>query len=335
VFPQALALVRPLGVFAIAFAVFLILRSIVRSRLRRKVPGRLPYAMMFADTVRLPSLLWCLAAAIAVALQVVNLTPRQEQLAQKWIVIFLIVSFTLAAASLAVRAIGLYGERQRMPFAVAGLSRTLTRVVILCLGALILMRYLGLAVEPLIATLGIGGLAVALALQDTLANFFAGVHILVETPLSVGDYIRLSSEEEGQVTDIGWRTTRVQTPGNNVIVIPNTKITSGTLLNYSLPDRRLVADIPILVGHDADPEKVSRLAMESAAGVEGVLTDPPPVVFCDPGITPTHLQMKLLFHIENRLGQGKIKSDVRLRMLKKFRDHGIPLPEAVIAERRA
>ena len=86
-------------------------------------------------------------------------------------------------------------------------------------------------------------IAVALALQDTLANLLAGIHILVERPIVVGDSIKLESGHEGVVTDIGWRTTRVRTGSNDMVVVPNTKITSGILVNYSLPDRRTVAEV--------------------------------------------------------------------------------------------
>ena len=117
-----------------------------------------------------------------------------------------------------------------MPLAMAGLTRTLTRFAVLATGLLVLLAYLNISITPMLTALGIGGLAVALALQDTLANFFAGLHILVERPIFVGDYIRLESGQEGVVTDIGWRTTRIRTLSANMVVVPNTKITSGTLL---------------------------------------------------------------------------------------------------------
>jgi small-conductance mechanosensitive channel len=178
----------------------------------------------------------------------------------------------------------------------------------------------------MLTALGVGGLAVALALQDTLANFFAGVHILVETPIRVGDFIRLSTGEEGVVADIGWRTTRIRALANNMIVIPNTRITSGNLTNFNLPDARVATEVIVVVAQDADPDRVVQLAKETASTIEGVLVDPPPAVVFDPGITPTHMQFKVVIHVPGPLAQGPARSDLRLALLNRFRQEGIDLP---------
>jgi len=324
---KLLAIVEPLATFAIALLAVLVVRHLLLRWIRRRAAGPKSFAPVFLKTIGLPSVLWCLAAAVAISLRFVELTPRQMQWADASIVVFLIVSLSLVAASIAVRMITLYGEQQGMPFLVAGLSRTLTRGLVLAIGAMSLLAYLNVSITPLLTALGVGGLALALALQDTLANFFAGIHILVERPILVGDLIRLESGQEGTVTDIGWRTTRLRSGANDIVVIPNTKITSGILVNYSLPDLRSVVEIPVLVAQEADPEQVSRIVSEEAAGVDGVLEQPPPVVLCDPGVLPTHLQFKLLINIESRLQQGRIQSEIRLRLLRRFREEGVPLPE--------
>jgi small-conductance mechanosensitive channel len=261
-----------------------------------------------------------------VATRYAALSKDQLRVADLWFLVFVIVSVTLTLSSLAVRALRYYGERQDMPFAAAGLSSALIRVLILSLGAMALMRYLGIAITPMLTALGVGGLAVALALQDTLANFFAGVHILVETPIRVGDFIRLSTGEEGVVADIGWRTTRIRALANNMIVIPNTRITSGNLTNFNLPDARVATEVIVVVAQDADPDRVVQLAKETASTIEGVLVDPPPAVVFDPGITPTHMQFKVVIHVPGPLAQGPARSDLRLALLNRFRQEGIDLP---------
>ncbi len=318
---------QPTAVFVAALAAALLVRHLLLRRLRRGLQ-RSSYAAVFVATIRLPSLLWSLAAAIAVSLQFVELTPRHARWASDAIVVFVIASFTLVAASLAVRSIAAYGERQGMPLAVAGLTRTMTRLAVLATGLLVLLAYLKISITPMLTALGIGGLAVALALQDTLANFFAGLHLLIERPIFVGDFIRLESGQEGVVTDIGWRTTRIRTLSDNMIVVPNTKITSGTLLNYSLPQPSATADLPILVAHEADPERVAAIAREEALRVEGVSQNFTPLVFCDPGVLPTHLQFKLIVRIEDQTRRGRILSDIRWRLLQRFREEGIPLPRS-------
>jgi small-conductance mechanosensitive channel len=199
-------------------------------------------------------------------------------------------------------------------------------VFALSIAALMMLRLFEVNITPLLTALGVGGLAVALALQDTLANFFAGVHILIEEPIAVGDFIKLSTGEEGVVKDIGWRTTRIHTGGNNIVVIPNTKITSGILTNFSLPEKRVSAEVTIIAAHEADPAQIAGIAMDAAAGVEGVLEDPPPAVMFDPGILPTHMQMKLVVHVPAFYERGRVQSEIRARILDAFRREGIPLP---------
>jgi len=323
-------LAEPALTFLAALAATLLLRRLLLGWIRRRARPR-SFASVFLSTVGFPSLLWCLAAAIAISLHFVELTARQLRWAADAIVVFVIVSLSLVAASIAVRMIAVYGERQGMPLAVAGLTRTLTRVLVLAFGLMILLAYLRISITPVLTALGVGGIAVALALQDTLANFFAGLHILVERPIFVGDFIRLESGQEGVVTDIGWRTTRVRTLGGNMVVVPNTKITSGTLLNYSLPDPGGVVDLPILVGHQADPDEVAAMAREEALEVEGVDRGFAPLVFCDPGVLPTHLQLKLIIRVHDQTQRGRILSEIRMRLLRRFRRQGVPLPGAELA----
>ncbi len=316
---------EPTLTFLGALAATLLVRHLLLGWVRPRAQAR-TFARAVLETVRFPSLLWCLAAAVALSLHFVELSARQLRWASDAIVIFLIVSFSLAAASIAARTIAAYGERQGMPFALAGLTRTLTRVLVLALGLMTLLAYLRVSITPMLTALGVGGIAVALALQDTLANFFAGLHILVERPIFVGDFIRLESGQEGVVTDIGWRTTRVRTLSGNMVVAPNTKITSGTLVNYSLPDAGGMVELPILVGHEADPDQVVRLAQQEASGVEGVSPAFAPVVLCDPGLLPTHLQFKLVLRVEDQTQRGRVLSEIRLRLLRRFRQEGVPLP---------
>jgi small-conductance mechanosensitive channel len=322
-------LLQPAAVFAIALAAMLVLRYLLLRWMTRKTAWHA--AAIFAETVRFPSVLWALVAAMDISVRFATLTPPQIKLTHELIATFIIVSLTLVAASGLVRVIGAYGERQGMPFAMVGLSRALVRVLVFALGASALLAYFGKQITPIITALGVGGLAVALALQDTLANLFAGIHILMERPIFINDLIRLENGLEGVVTDIGWRTTRVRTGANDMVVVPNTKITSGVLVNYSLPELRSTVEMAILVAHEADAEQVCAIALEEAEQVEGVLREPAPLVLCDPGVLTTHLQLKLIVNVASRSQQGLVLSALRLRMLARFRAEGVPLPRAELA----
>ncbi|HBY59714.1 MAG TPA: hypothetical protein DEH78_07810 [Solibacterales bacterium] len=325
-----MAYVRPAATFLAGFVLLLSIRHLLLRWVKRHAAAPTGFASIVSESIQFPSFLWAVVGALLIAIRFAPLTEKQLDLTEKAVIAFLIVSFSLATASFSAKMLAVFGDRQRMPMVVAGMTRTLTYVVVLSIGALTLLAYLKLSITPLLTALGVTGLAVALALQDTLANFFAGVHILVEDPISVGSFIRLSTGEEGTVTDIGWRTTRVLTGQNNTIVIPNTKITSSILTNYSLPDERVVVDIAILAGLDADPEQAMALMVDEAKKQHDVLLDPPPLAFFDPGATPTHLQFKLEVGTARRIGSGYLKSRLRVAILRRFREEGVPLPAVTV-----
>lgn len=311
----------PVLVFAVAASCALLLREAILRLLTRRAR---PYVL---EAVRTPSLLWSIAIGLAVAIQNAAAPPAFEYWAGKAVSGFLIVSIGLGVAAVAVRLLTAYGERRRLPFAVAGLSRTLIYVFVLSIALLMLLAEFNVRITPILTALGVGGLAIALALQDTLANFFAGVHILVEEPISVGDFIELSERDRGTVVDIGWRTTRILTFANTVIVIPNQKITSGILINYNLPEQRVTAEVVINAAHHADIVRITALALEAASQVDGVLDEPKPSVVFDPGIQPTHLSMKLVVHVASITARGPVQSALRRKLWEGFVRESLPFPE--------
>jgi small-conductance mechanosensitive channel len=317
------------GIVLTALAVSLLVRHWILGRLTRMALGHPhSFAAVLREDLATPTLLWCLTISVDTLLRAIKLPDSAEELGHKLVVSFLILSLTMVASSVIMRGIQRYGEQHSLPFAVAGLSRTLTRAMVFSVGLLVLLRFLGVSITPVLTALGVGGLAVALALQDTLANLFAGVHILVERPIAVGDYIRLSAEEEGTVSDIGWRTTRLVTGNNNTVVIPNKTITAVNLLNYTMPSVEVGVWVPVMLGLDADMEKAEAIAMAAAAATEGVLPVPAPAFVADPGMQPTHLQYRLAFRVAQHTQGGSIKTQVVKRMLEGFRKGGVPLPEA-------
>ncbi|UCD02609.1 MAG: mechanosensitive ion channel family protein [Candidatus Aenigmatarchaeota archaeon] len=128
----------------------------------------------------------------------------------------------------------------------------------------VMLNQLGIRVETVIAAMGIGGLAVALALQPTLTNFFSGAQMVADRPLKIGDYIEIESLEKGIVTDIGWRSTKIRTFANNIVVLPNSKIADSKVINYSIPDSTAGFIVDCGVAYDSDLEHVEKIALEIA-----------------------------------------------------------------------
>jgi len=139
---------------------------------------------------------------------------------------------------------------------------SITKVVVWTLGALVLLNSLGVAITPLLTALGVGGLAVALALQDTLTNLFAGVHILTSRKVQPGDFIQLDNGMQGYVVDTNWRNTTIRQLPNNIIVVPNATVASSIVTNYHLPQQEMSVTVQVGVGYDSDLGHVERVTCE-------------------------------------------------------------------------
>jgi small-conductance mechanosensitive channel len=135
------------------------------------------------------------------------------QTTERILVVIAILSVTVVLARIAAGIAGAYGRKGQGQFPSATILANLTRVFIYVLGLLTIFYSFGINITPALTALGIGGLAVALALQDTLSNFFAGLQIIASKQITTGDFIKLNSGDEGYVADITWRYTNAQDAG--------------------------------------------------------------------------------------------------------------------------
>ncbi|MDO8643390.1 MAG: mechanosensitive ion channel family protein [bacterium] len=155
-----------------------------------------------------------------------------------------------------------YAKRQEALKTYAGLTRVMISIGVYSIFILIFLDTAGISITPILASLGVGSIAIALALQDTLSNVFSGVYLIVDKPLRVGDFVRLESGEEGSVDSIGWRSVRIRMPSNNTVIIPNSKLAGSLITNYDLPEKELALSVPIGVDYASDLEKVERVTIE-------------------------------------------------------------------------
>ncbi|HEX5132036.1 MAG TPA: mechanosensitive ion channel family protein [Candidatus Krumholzibacteria bacterium] len=164
----------------------------------------------------------------------------------------------------------------------ASLAKMVVNMIIFGIGLLVIFQTLGIQVTPIITALGIGGLAVALALQPTLANFFAGIQLLALKEINTGNYVQLDSGQEGYVHDINWRTTTLRMVKNNLVIVPNTKMTEAIIINYALPTEPFGVALGIGVSYASDLEKVEKVSIEVAREViqkvDGTVKDFEPIV---------------------------------------------------------
>ena len=206
----------------------------------------------------------------------------------------------------------------------------ISKVLFVGLGLMIVLDNLGVSLTAVWTTLGVGSVAVALALQDTLSNFFAGVYLRLDNPVRIGDYIKLESGEEGYVIQLGWRSARIRTLPNNVVVVPNGKLASTIVTNYTQPEPRMSLLVSVSVSYNDDPEKVERILVEEAIStakeVEGLLADPAPFVRFIPGFGASSLDFTLICQVATFVDQYLAQHELRKRILARFRREGISIP---------
>jgi len=315
----------PAVAFVATAVIALALRAVVVSALHRWFG-----ANGFLDVIRLPSILWCLVLALYVAIGVAELPRRLTQDLAVILTAAIIVSVTFTIASVIGSVIARAGERRAVGGHVTGLAQTAARVGILLVGALVLLDALGIKITPILTALGVGGLAVALALQDSLGNLFAGMHLLADKPIRVGDYVKLADNVEGYVVDVGWRSTRLRMLQNNVVVIPNSKVAQSVITNYDLPESRMALVMKVSVAYSADPDRVESALIDEtaqAAGqVTGLLADPKPLVRLIPGFGDWSLDFTLICHVASFVDQYPVQHELRKRILRRLRAEGIEIP---------
>ena len=141
-------------------------------------------------------------------------------------------------------------------------------ILVYLIAILMILDHFHIEITPLVAAYGLGGLAVALALQNTLSNVFAGIHIVSDRPINFGDYIHVEGGVSGFVEDIGWRSTRIRTLPNTLVIIPNSKLAESIITNYSLPVLEMSAVIQCGVDYGSDLEKVERVTIDVAKQIQ-------------------------------------------------------------------
>lgn len=324
----------PAFAFGVATLVALLLRALLMSLLRRWTDG---WASLH-QAVRVPSVLWSIVLGIwtgnEVARQTESLPQRLSHQVGAFLEVAVILSVTITVANTLTTLVRSASERRALSNPITGLGQTVVRGGVYIIGLLVLLDALGIQITPILTALGVGGLAVALALQDTLSNLFAGVHLLADKPIRVGDYVKLADAVEGHVVDIGWRSTRVRMLQNVVVTIPNKRVAESIITNYDLPESRMALPIRIAVDYGADPDLVERILLEETRQalneeVPGLLPEPAPSVRLIPGFGEYSLDFTLMCHVKSFTDQFLVQHDLRKRILRRLAAERIRIPVQV------
>jgi len=209
------------------------------------------------------------------------------------------------------------------------LIQKVIRAAIYIVAIMLILNNIGVQITPLLAGLGIASLAVALALQDSLGNFFAGVNIAVDRPLRRGDYISTDGGVEGVVQEMGWRSTKIINPQNNFIVIPNTKLAQGVITNYFRPDEKVLQTGTVGVSYDSDVNNVSKVIKDAITNAtqasENLAPDVEPLVRLT-SFADFFLEFKFTYAVKNYALRAAALDEVNRAIFYAFRKEGIEIP---------
>jgi len=326
-----MTVIWPLVIFGVTLALAYVVRRLILDALRKwnarsqSRPGRI-----LIDALHGPLLIWGLILAVHTAIQFSNLPDRYTRWSSGTLLILWMLSLTLMGMQLARNMVRSYGDQVRGVLPVSTLTETLAQLAVLILGLLVLLRQLGVDITAILTALGVGGLAVALALQDTLSNLFAGFYVAVAGQVRLGDYIKMDGGQEGYVADIAWRSTTIRSLGNNLIVVPNSKLAQAIVTNYHLPEKRMAARVEVNVSYEADLDRVERVLLEIAAAgareIPGMLPEPAPSVAFDPGYGDSSLGFSVNYQVAEFVSQFAVKNELRKRIFRRFREEGIEIP---------
>lgn len=274
-------------------------------------------------------ILWVLIIGMDIASYKLPFENGYGMLVRQGLLIIFVISVSIALSRISMLSIELYTRKQSGALQSTSMFNVLTKITIYTLAGLVIMQTLGISILPLLTALGVGGLAVALALQDTLSNLFAGLHIIATRKFHPGDFIEIDPDHAGVVEDISWRNTTLRTLANNLIIIPNAKVASAIVINYANPQNELSVLVPVGVAYSSDLKKVEEVTLEVAReilkSVEGAVPDYEPVIrytqFADSSVN-----FKVILRAKNFVDQYKIVHEFMKALHVRYKQEEIEIP---------
>ena len=300
-------------------------------RITNSTPTDLDTRMVRATRLPLTGGIIVLGIYLAVTLPL-DLGAGPQRVVDKGAGVFGLLLGILAVASVAsqvfswyIDSVGVYSP-SRLGLRMLPLLRRVTSAMIYGIGGLLILDLLSVNINPLVASLGLGGLAVALAIQPTLANLFAGTYVMTEGVINPGDYIELEGGTAGYVVEVGWRSTRIRTWGNNLVVVPNGRFAETIITNYNEPRPAVNVFIPCGVSYDSDLVRVEEVAREVMA-IE--LNESPHAVkeygtwFAFDSFGDSNVNFWLFLQAKDRWGSFVLQSSLIKSLHHRFGEEGI------------
>lgn len=215
------------------------------------------------------------------------------------------------------------------------LAEKVVNIFIYVMGLITVLKHFGYDVLSLLTALGVGSLAIGLAAKETLTNMLSGFTLMVDRPFGIGDRIELTGGQVGDVLDIGLRSTRIMTPDQNVLVVPNAELVNTKVVNLSFPSPKIKNRITVGVAYGCDVDKAKRIMKECAISVPSVVKDPAPDVFFTK-FGDFSLELTMIYTAERFADKVPSQDAINMLILKRFQEEGIeiPFPTRVVYSRQ-
>ncbi len=337
-------IIIPLAIIAVSVLVGVIIRWIIRNSLARLAHRtNSEYDDLFVTILVRISIPLAVVAGIFLAFDSAPYAGTVMPYIRPIVLATIVFILARAAVMLLTDTIKMRAERSGGTLAFTSLTKKIVQIVVYVVGGITILSFFGISITPMITALGVGGLAVALALQDTLSNMFAGIYITLANQIRVGDYIKLENNLEGFVVDIGWRNTSIKPFDENLVIIPNNRLAQSVITNYFLPLSAVRVKVDVRVDYRSDPEHVERVLYsvindyghddpleankeeQPTDKILGLLRSPEAVVrftlFAD-----SSLNFFVSFSVTDFQHQSSARHAVMKRIFYRFKEEGINIP---------
>lgn len=256
----------------------------------------------------------------------IPLTPTYHDWIDKSFIIFYILCATIMLSEIVTGMIRVKTSETGSAIPSSSIINKIARAIIYGLGLVLILQSVGISVAPILTAMGVGGLAVALALQDTLSNLFAGLQILAAGKINQNDFIRLENGQEGFVQDISWRITTIKNAAGQIIIVPNAKLSNMIATNLLLEKKVFTVSIDISIDRNNDLQKAEvvtkEVMMQTLSEVKGsIMPEEPAIRFVKIGNNSVDLKVSL--QVQEHPQQSEITHVFIMNIHKRFLNEGI------------
>jgi small-conductance mechanosensitive channel len=277
-----------------------------------------------------PLILFILVLGLKLFLNAIPPVPAKwDKYIDAAVLVLFALTIYLFIDKLMIEVLRRYRKKLEMITSSEGVVKAIYRSVILIFILLVILDSLKITITPFIASLGIGGVVVGLAMQDTLSNLFSWAYIISNKPIRVGDYIEFEAGKEGYVDRIGWRNVRIRMLSNNTLIVPNNKLVSSPVTNFYLPETELAVLVNVGVAYQSDLEKVEKVTIEVAKEVlhetEGAVREFQPFIRYN-AFGESSIKFTVILRAKEYTNQYLIIHEFIKRLHRRYQLEGIEIP---------